>query len=156
MKKGLGSKQGNIIRLAGDATPRSLVMGEGIETTLSVWLAMHAEGRDDEGRAFWCTVDLPNMGGRSLESVRHPTLKSAKDRAMRVPGPVPDLSEPGIAIPDGVTDVLLLGDGDSDRFTTECTLKRAAACFERRGRAVRVAWAPDGMDFNDMIMGRSA
>jgi hypothetical protein len=154
VKKGLGSKQGNIIRLAGDATPRSLVMGEGIETTLSVWLALHAEGRDDEGRAFWCAVDLPNMGGKSVESVRHPTLKSAKGRALGVPGPQPDLADPGIAIPAGVTDVLLLGDGDSDRFTTQCAIARASARFAREGRSVRAAWAPDGMDFNDMIMGR--
>jgi hypothetical protein len=58
---------------------------------------------------------------------------------------------PGIAVPDSISDIVLLGDGDSDRFVTGCALVRAAARFARPGRTVRAAWAPAGKDFNDLL-----
>ncbi|MBW4968547.1 hypothetical protein KZZ04_19645, partial [Pseudoalteromonas sp. CR1] len=70
-----------------------------------------------------------------------------------VPGPMPDLSRPGLPIPASVQRIWLLGDGDSDRFTTETALERAARRF-RAGRPdldVRAAWAPTGEDFNDVL-----
>jgi hypothetical protein len=39
---------------------------------------------------------------------------------------------PGIEIPDSVTEIFLLGDGDSDRFGTECPLARAAARYAKQ------------------------
>ena len=50
----------------------------------------------------------------------------ADNRPQRVAGPEPDLNQPGIAIPDSVRDLVLLGDGDSDRFLTQCFIARAA------------------------------
>ena len=44
----------------------------------------------------------------------------------RVPGPPPDFDAPGIVVPANVNDVVLLGDGDSDRFNTERSLARAS------------------------------
>jgi hypothetical protein len=44
----------------------------------------------------------------------------------RVPGPQPDFDAPGIVVPANVNDVVLLGDGDSDRFNTERSLARAS------------------------------
>jgi hypothetical protein len=61
------------------------------------------------------------------------------------------MDEPGIAVPASVTDVVLLGDGDSDRFITELAMIRASKRFARAGRTVRVAWATPGRDFNDML-----
>lgn len=149
-KKVRGSKAGGHIDLVPCADPRTLVIGEGIETVLSVWRAFVLAGRSLEGVAFWAAVDLGNLGGRALETVRHPTLKTAGNRAARVPGPAADLAASAIAIPDGVDSIIILGDGDSDRFLTECAVARAGVRFAKPGRKVLVAWAPAGQDFNDL------
>lgn len=159
-KKVRGSKQGHIIRLAGDPRiARRWIVGEGNETTYSVWYAMRVAGRDLGDTAFIGAVDLGNLAGRAIESVRHPTLKdNGGVRALRVAGPEPDFKSPGIVLPDDVENALLLGDGDSDRFTTHCALARASKRFAlnseamtQLNRTVRVAWAPDGSDFNDEL-----
>jgi hypothetical protein len=149
-KKVRGSKRGGYIDLVRCKRPRRLVIGEGIETVLSVWTALTALGRDLSDTTFWSSVDLGNLGGKAADTVAHPTLKTAAGRAQRVPGPTPDMAAAGIPIPDSVEDVVILGDGDSDRLTTRCAIVRAAARFARPGRSVRVAWAPDGRDFNDL------
>ncbi|HEY1309887.1 MAG TPA: toprim domain-containing protein, partial [Pseudolabrys sp.] len=59
---------------------------------------------------------------------------------------------PAIAIPESVTDLVLLGDGDSDPFTTMTTMRRAEARYARPGLHIRVAMAPAGQDFNDVWM----
>lgn len=139
------------------AGAKRLVIGEGIETVGSV--------RDEETKIdrlpstlYWSSIDLGNLGGRATDTVRHPTLKRVDKRGrasvMRVPGPEPDLSQPGIPVPEGVTEILILGDGDSDHFSTRQTLLRAGARFsaEAIGAKPRVliAWAEGGKDFNDM------
>jgi hypothetical protein len=126
-KKVRGSKAGNRIELVAVKDPVQLFIGEGIETVLSVWLALERAGRDLTRTAFWSAVDLGNMGGRAAETVPHPSLKTAGGRVQRVPGPAPDPDSSAIAIPESVTDLVLLGDGDSDRFTTQCALARASA-----------------------------
>lgn len=156
-KKSLGSLGGAAMHLVdGD---RRLYIGEGIETVLSVWYAMHAAGRDLSGCAFWCAFNLGNLGGKHSGTVAHPFLKDAGGKPQRIQGPEPDLKGSGIAIPDSVEDIVLLGDGDSDRFTTHCALYRGARRFRlnseamtRIGRTVRVAWAPEGRDFNDELL----
>jgi hypothetical protein len=152
-KKHRGSKRGNVIRLCHmSANPQAAVIGEGIETVLSVWLAERQLDPIPVIRTMYLSAcDLGNLAGKSAESVPHPALKDAAGRVRHVPGPEPDLTTTGIILPDSVQDVMLLGDGDSDRFTTHCALARAARRFERLGRAVSCAWAPDGMDFNDVL-----
>jgi hypothetical protein len=152
-KKVRGFKQGGAIELVRGEQPRRLIVGEGIETVLSVWQALARIGRVLSRTAFWSSVDLGNLGGAALESLPHPVLKSARGGPRIVPGPVPDLEAPAIAVPDSVEDLVLLGDGDSDRFLTECSLKRAARRYARGGRTVRIAWADEGRDFNDMLRG---
>ena len=150
-KKVRGSKAGNRIELVAVQDPAQLVIGEGIETVLSVWVALEHAGRGLARTAFWSAVDLGNLGGRASESVPHPMLKTGAGRVQRVPGPVPDPDSGAIAIPDTVTDLVLLGDSDGDHFTVHCALARAASRYGASGRSVRIAWAPDGMDFNDML-----
>ena len=150
-KKVRGSKAGNVIRLIDAPEPQQLIIGEGIETVLSVWLALELAGRGFHHTAFWSAVDLGNLGGRAAETVPHPSLKTAGGRVQRVPGPQPDPRSSAITIPDAIADLILLGDGDSDRFTTQCALARAARRYAMRDRVVRVAWAPDGIDFNDLL-----
>jgi hypothetical protein len=153
-KKVRGSKSGGVIRLFYPRLLNTWCIGEGIETGLSVWHALAiGAGRDLEsmGWGFAAAVDLGNLAGRAVASVRHPSLVDAAGRARKVPGPAADLAAPGLALPAGASDVLLLGDGDSDRFSTQCALSRAQERFMAQGAAVRCAWAPDGADFNDEL-----
>lgn len=166
-KKVRGSLTGNHI----DLTPRRpmdgenlpplqrLVIGEGIETVLSVRLALAL--RKPVGwmaeTLFWSSISLGNLGGRAAETIPHPTeikidRRGAK-RRVKVPGPVPadEPGKPALMPPETVTEIVMLGDGDSDRFTTEMVLTRAAARWARPGREIRVAWAPAEKDFNDLL-----
>jgi len=156
-KKSYGSVGGNVIPLveapAPDAGGLTGYAGEGIETVLSVWSAMTRAGRDLSRVWFRSTVSLGNLAGKSAESVRHPTLKDKAKRALRVPGPQPDPADKGFAVPHGTSHVVLLGDGDSDPFTTRCALHRGSKRLEAAGIGASVAMAPDGEDFNDQLRG---
>jgi CHC2 zinc finger len=126
-KKIRGSKAAGYIELIRSPTPaRRLIVGEGIETVLSVWLALHGLGRDLTDVAFWSAVDLGNLGGRAIENIRHPSKVDARGRPRWVPGPDPDFELPGIAVPMEVEDIVLLGDGDSDPVLTRCAMYRAS------------------------------
>jgi hypothetical protein len=55
-----------------------------------------------------------------------------------IPGPVPELADAHcVAPPETVSDVLLLGDGDSDRAATANVLQRFAGRWARPGRSIR-------------------
>lgn len=150
-KKVRGAKAAGHIVLRQPENATRLFMGEGIETVLSVATALRACGRLRAGDAFWSSVDLGNLGGAAAARIAHPTLKTTAGRPARILGPEPDFSAPAIAIPPSVSELVLLGDGDSDPFLTRVTLERAAARYARNGLAIRIAMAPDGRDFNDLI-----
>lgn len=153
-KKVRGHKVGGRIFLGGcREAPRGLVMGEGIETVTAVGNALAAARRDILRTAFWSAIDLGNLGGRSLATVAHPTLVQrigAGERPRKVPGPDPDPTGIAIPIPDSVVRLLLLGDSDSDPFTTRMAMQRACARYARPGRVIRVSWPPAGADFDDI------
>lgn len=154
-KKVRGSAKGGHIALGGAYRPLRLIMGEGIETVLAVRAALAGAGEDLDGTSFWASVSLGNIGGKAVESVAHPHLtrtdSKGRVRRLRVPGPVPDYGDKDVLMPPGdCQSIVLLGDGDSDRFTTECVLRRAAARWQRPGLVIRMAWADEGADFNDM------
>lgn len=157
-KKVRGSQKGGHIHLGGDRdTARRFVVGEGIETVLSVHCVEAAAART-AGSLYWSSVNLHNLGGKSAGSVPHPHLtltdSKGRTRAQRVPGPVPDFSDTSVlAPPDDAREILLLGDGDSEHFTTRNVLLRFAARWQRPGRQIRAAWAEEGQDFNDMLRG---
>jgi hypothetical protein len=153
-KKQRGAKKGGHIVLREPAEPTRLFLGEGIETVLSVATALRATGKLAAGDAFWSACDLGNLGGDSVESVKHPTLRGKNGQAPRVSGPVPDMDGIGLTIPDSVKTLVLLGDGDSDPFTTQMAMERARARYARPGLRVALVWAPEDMDFNDILMGR--
>jgi hypothetical protein len=153
-KKMRGSKTGAHILIAPaapDTNATRLFVGEGIETVLAVWTAHAIERRDLTSTAFWAAGDLGNMAGRAAETVPHPTLKRPDKRAQRVPGPIPDPDDAGLAIADQVEELILLGDGDSETVLTDYALERAARRYTRPGRIIRVAFAPDEQDFNDVL-----
>ncbi|WP_316172432.1 CHC2 zinc finger domain-containing protein [Bradyrhizobium sp. SZCCHNRI2049] len=153
-KKMRGSKTGAyiLVRPARTAPAWCWVIGEGIETVLSVFTAYESTGRNLDGVTFIAAGDLGNLGGPHLDKLPHPTLKTAAGRPRNIPGPVPDLDQPAIAIPDEVTELILLGDGDSEPVLTQHAMTRAARRYSREGRIVRVAMAPAGRDFNDLLV----
>lgn len=155
-KKMRGSKAGAHIAIVLRDAPRRLIVGEGIETVLAVYTAWSAAGRSIEDTAFWAAGDLGNMAGRAEKSVRHPTLKHPNGRARSVPNDVPDPDDPGLSIPDSVEELILLGDGDSEEVLTRHAMTRAARRYSRPGRVIRIAMAPAGADFNDVLVARSA
>jgi hypothetical protein len=151
-KKMRGSKTGAYISIATtEDPPRRLVIGEGIETVLAVWTAHQLAGRDVSDMAFWAAGDLGNLAGRATKTIPHPTLKRPNGRAMTVPDRYPDPDDKGLAIPDSVDELILLGDGDSEPLLTECAMERAARRYAKDGRTIRIAFAPAGKDFNDVL-----
>ena len=53
-------------------------------------------------------------------------------------------------LPNDVRDVIVLADGDD---AGEAAARDAALRWKREGRRVRIAHPPQGMDFNDMLLG---
>jgi len=143
-KKMRGRKLGGYIDAFPGGDPRRCYLGEGIETVASVREAMR------DGAVYRVAGDLGNLAGRATETLPHPTLKHANGHAKRVPGPQPDLTSEACPVPDACAELILLKDGDSDPFLTDCALRRAALRHGRRGRRVRVADPGVGVDFNDL------
>ncbi|MBB3771541.1 hypothetical protein FHS55_002140 [Angulomicrobium tetraedrale] len=154
-KKMRGSKQGGQIELLRCASPTCLIIGEGIETVLSIYAAMVRKGRPLDGIAFWAAGDLGNLAGKAAAGcrVRHPIAKDAAGRTLLVPGAEPDLASKAVTIPNSVFDLRLLGDGDSDPFTTRLAMQRAEARHACAGRRILTAWPEPGRDFNSMLQG---
>jgi hypothetical protein len=150
-KKMRGSKTGAHIAIALVEQPKRLVIGEGIETVLSVWTAMHRAGRPLDDIAFWAAGDLGNLAGRASRTINHPTLKRPNGQPQRVPDRFPDPDDAGLSIPESVDELILLGDGDSEPVLTQCAMERAARRYARPGRVIRIAFAPSGLDFNDVL-----
>lgn len=154
-KKMRGAAKGGRIELVRVRDPWCLVIGEGIETTLSFRQGLVREGRDLKGIAFWGALSLQNLGGPHLEKVTHPTLRRIDklDRSypLTLPGPVPDLTGKAIPVPDTVAHVITLGDGDSDLFTAVQAHARAARRWAKPGRRVAPVFAPVDTDFNSYL-----
>ncbi|MCL8385545.1 DUF7146 domain-containing protein [Xanthobacter aminoxidans] len=157
-KKMRGSKLGGVIELvpAWSGVAKCVYAAEGIETLLSVWAGLVAAGADLRDTAFLCAADLGNLAGKATETIVHPTDTVADKRGymrrVHVPGPVPDFDSPAMPIPPECTELVLLADGDSEPFFTRMAMERACARHAAPGRLVRVAWAPPGKDFNDVLM----
>lgn len=146
----------HIVLVAGAKPVTRLFIGEGIETVLSVWTALHAVHSPLlDGAAFWTSGNLGNLAGKAVDRLFHPTEtkidKRGRTYRVKVPGIVPDLESRAVVIPDSVTELYLIGDGDSEPFRTRCVLARAAARHARQGRTIFTPVAKPGKDFNDMV-----
>ncbi|MDQ0349751.1 DUF7146 domain-containing protein [Ancylobacter vacuolatus] len=153
-KKVRGSLAGGRIELLRAASPCRLFIGEGIETVLTVFTALRAAGRCLDGTAMWTSISLGNLAGKAADHSRvpHPSERTPAGRVKQVPGPEPDMDSAAVPVPDSVMDLRLLGDGDSDPFTTRLTMARAERRHMRQGRRVATCWPPAGHDFNSMVV----
>lgn len=139
-KKTLGAKKGGAIRLSGPwAEGRIMVMGEGIETTLSALAAGMPEGA-----VYWCGIDLGNIsGGRIMgQGQRYAGMPDMDDLEAFVP-------------PPWVRELILIRDGDSEPKSTQAKLLAGArrAMALRPGLRARIVPVPAGRDLNDVLMG---
>jgi hypothetical protein len=142
-KKIWGHKKGCAIRLAHefDRDFTTLVMGEGIETTLT---AMAADAYPDA--AYWAGIDLGNMSGSRV----------LRGEGMKYAG-IPDLDDPDAFLPPPwVKHLIFIQDGDSEPRLTRAKLESGL----RRARAkvpgltqISIAHAGAGRDLNDVLMG---
>ena len=148
-KKMRGAKKGGAIRLYTPENPRRLVMGEGIETTLTA-LAHNFE----PDTAYWAGGDLGNMSGRA-----------ARDADGKLLHDVPDMADLDCFLPpDWVQELVYLCDSDeADKRTVEKVTRGLA-----RAVAVRVSRTElpplvadlvepigDGKDLNDLVRVRA-
>lgn len=140
-KKAFGKVGGGAIWL-GPVRP-SILLAEGIETALSFW----ALGFGDKAATPVAAYSLGNLTGSATGPVPHPKIKG-----VTVPNGVPDMEKPGIILPPEVTDVLLIGDGDSEPVATRAKLLTGMARFKAEGRNALIAMAPQGADFNDILL----
>lgn len=157
-KKMRGSKAGGLIPVFGllSAATR-MVVGEGIETVLG--FAMFDGFRAD---TFYCAAgDLGNLAGKARQGteepacrITHPTIRKRTTngvmRRWRVPGIEPDMTSDAVPVPAWITDLVLLGDGDSEPVMTRAALKRGCARHAREGRTVRDLFAPAGSDWGNV------
>jgi hypothetical protein len=162
-KKTRGSWKGATVPLVRCEAARRLFLGEGIETTLSALTALRAVRSPLlDGAEFHSACNLGNIAGLAADRVPHPTQRiTRKDGhdggARKTPGATPaPIGEDHriIRLPDGVAELYLLGDGDGDQFATGLAMRRACLRFLRAypGLVVRMAMAPQGRDFNDVLL----
>ena len=133
-----GAAKGGVIRLS---DPRldagSLIMGEGIETTLTAMLAAPVANA-----ACWAGVSLGNMAGkmRGVAGVKWSGLPLMEDRDAFVP-------------PAWVRRLIFVEDGDSSPRMTRAKmlsgLRRAMA--HRPGLKAQIVRAGEGIDLNDLV-----
>lgn len=154
-KKVRGTLRRASIKLLDPPGAVRLVVGEGIETVLSV---AAAEAATDPAltmlTAYWSAVSLGHLGGRAADRAVHPTLRTVdrrgRTRHRTVPGSLPADDDHVLMPPERFAEILILGDGDSERFETQMHLWRAAARWALPGRTIAIAWAPEGQDFNNL------
>lgn len=138
-KKMFGPVWGSAIRFAAPA--RSIAIAEGIETALSVRRAC-------PDRAVWVAGSLGNIAGSGdpdTPKIPHPVTGKP------LPTVMPLMRSPGIRLPAGVEEIVILADADGDRLSGNALVERAARRFRAEAVRVRVAWPKPGQDFNDMI-----
>lgn len=150
-KKVLGVKKGCAIRLVTPAGATRMVMGEGIETTMTAV----AFAREPD-TAFWAGVDLGNMSGKAARNASGGMVHDQPDMTDL------DCFQP----PDWVEELIYLCDGDEPAKHTVEKVKRGLRRAKRRREMTRDAGvdvAPlsikmvppgaAGSDLNSLAMG---
>jgi hypothetical protein len=148
-KKFRGSPKGGLIRL-GMLTDR-VAIGEGIESTLG-WYGLGLDLGDVSLAAAGGSFSA--IYGKATGSIPHPTLRRPDGRPVWIVNGVPDMTAPAAGLRD-VTEITLLGDGDSERQATRMKTVTAARRLTIEGRLVTVHMAPNGADWGDVAQARA-
>ncbi len=145
-----GDVKGGMIRL-GQIGER-LAIAEGAITALS-W---HQMGFGPDDVTITAAVSLGNLAGSWTGTQEHPTRKGADGRPTKVPNAIPDVDRPGVILPQYVSEIIIIGDSDSERIATKRAILTGARRFAAEGKIVSVHMAPAGMDFNDALIAHQA
>ena len=145
-KKIRGEKKHGMIRLGHPSD--TLAIGEGWENCL----AWHQLGDGPEDVALAAAVDLGNLAGGATGPWPHPVLKDADGKPVRITNAIPDPDHKGIILPDGIKNIILLADLDSETYATAGKLRTAGLRFRNAGIHVDIDWPTRGQDFNDMLI----
>ncbi|WP_072858462.1 DUF7146 domain-containing protein [Loktanella atrilutea] len=140
VKKLLGSKRRSAIRFYTVPHFHTLVMGEGIETTLTALAA-----RAFEDAAYWAGIDLGHMAGR----------RNLRGEGMKYAG-IPDYHDTDAFVPPPwVKRLIFIQDGDSEPRSTRAKLLAGLrrAKYHIPGLRTSIVHAGEGMDLNDVLMG---
>lgn len=131
-KKSWGIKQGGAIRLYTPARPRRIIMGEGIETTLTP-LAYNFE----PDTAYWAGVDVGNMAGKAW---RDDAGKAVQDR--------PDLDDVDCWLPPHwCEELIFLGETEKAERNTNAKLTRGL----KRAQILRRQARETNPDLPDLV-----
>ncbi|KGF71167.1 hypothetical protein LL06_00815 [Hoeflea sp. BAL378] len=162
-KKMRGTKKGGLLPIAGDMSASRWVVGEGSENVCA-WLGK--ELREDFQLAlstFYAAAgDIGNLAGAAARTGRwkHPletTVNAAGAvRPVMLPSPDPDPErlDEGFPVLAHITELVLLGDGDSEPYWTATMMARAQAralLLAPKAR-VPVLWPPAGQDWAETIL----
>jgi len=159
-KRMLGQCWGGAVRLSPIVPGKPFLVGEGIETVETVHLRRFLKHGAESG-TFWAALSWGNLSGagdpdKQAIAPFHPT-KRQKPRPghelgarVRLPTIYPDLTRPGITVPEECSEAILLCDGDSDPWNTRAMMRRATRRIQHQGKPVRQAWPKPGTDFNSM------
>ena len=145
-KKIRGKKQGGLIRLGRPA--ETIALSEGFENAL----AWHQLGLGPEEIMLAAAVDLGNLAGRATGQIAHKTLVDADGKPRRMANGLPDPKHPGVILPDGIKNVILIADADSESYATAALLAVAVRRYKAMELAVEVSWPPRNMDYNDVLI----
>ena len=120
-----------------------LGVAEGIESGLSVAIA-------GQPLPVWAAGSLGNIAGRGHPMATRVPHPHRPGQCLETP--VPDLDAPGMVLPDGVDEVVILEDNDNaDPLSASCLYERAAERWRAAGRTVLRARPESGKDFNDYV-----
>jgi CHC2 zinc finger len=145
-KKIRGDKKGGMIHLG--RIGETLALAEGWENAL----AFHQLGYGPEDMTLAAAVDLGNLSGGATGTVNHPALVDGDDRPLRIKNGVPDKHNPGIILPEGIKSIIIVGDLDSETYSTAAHLRTAVNRFMAMGITVDLAWPDANRDWNDVLI----
>lgn len=126
-KKVLGIKKGGAIRLFTPPAASRLVMGEGVETTLTAMA--HAR---EANTAYWAGIDLGNMSGKAARKASGGLVHDQPDM----------LDRECFLPPDWVEELVYICDGDEPEKHTVDKVRRGL----RRAKRLRDAARADGVN----------
>ena len=161
-KKIRGEKQGGMIRLG--PIGAKLAIAEGWENALA-WDALRARGRfgdtiAGEEISLAAAVDKGNLCGGSIGRHPLPDKMDVRGKPVTYPSGIPDMTHPGVILPDEVQEIFLIGDGPKDKGGGSLAYQRAdlagsyatgARRFANQGKSVLICQSPENFDWNDVL-----